>query len=211
MTENLTRQLSLLQIIEKMADDAPDEGLSLKHAMERLDESAFGAILFLLALPCCIPFLYVVPQIVSLPMMALAAQMAMGRDEPWMPEKFASRMIDKAGLLQTAKGGRKWLGWVEVFSKPRLSFITGPLSERVIGALLIVFSASILLPFPLTNSGPAFAVALAAFGLINKDGILVILGVLLGTLWISALLIVGPAAVLTGISFIKDWISSLYG
>ncbi|HCX10588.1 MAG TPA: polysaccharide synthesis protein exod, partial [Hyphomonas sp.] len=85
---------TLLQTIEALAAGAPENGFSLREIFDQLDESAFGAGLFLLALPCCIPFLYGVPQVVSLPMMALAAQMAMGREQPWMPDKLANRHID---------------------------------------------------------------------------------------------------------------------
>lgn len=197
---------TLLQTIEALADRAPEAGFSLSRIIDELDESAFGAGLFLLALPCCIPFLYGVPQVVSLPMMALALQMAMGREKPWMPEKFAGRMIDKNGLVQTATGGRKWLGWVEIFSKPRLKAITGPKSERIVGFFLVFFCASILVPLPMTNTVPGFAVALAAFGLINKDGLLVIIGCILGFLWVSSLLILGPTAVVAGIGFVKDMV-----
>ena len=97
---------TFLQSIELMAEEAPEEGFSLRMIFDRLDERAFGAALFILALPCCIPFLYGVPQVVSLPMMVLAAQMVAGREEPWLPQKFGQRMIDKKGLTRTAKGGR---------------------------------------------------------------------------------------------------------
>ncbi|MEZ5997119.1 MAG: exopolysaccharide biosynthesis protein [Hyphomonas sp.] len=201
---------TLLQTIETMADGAPDGGYTLREILDRLDESAFGAGLFLLALPCCIPFLYGVPQVVALPMMALAIQMAMGREQPWLPEKLAVRKIDKAGLVDTARGGRKWLGWVELFSRPRLTFLTGPRSERIVGAFMVFFCASILVPLPMTNTTPGIAVALAAFGLINRDGLLVIFGCILGTVWISALLVLGPTAVLAAIHFLKDWATALF-
>ncbi|KCZ91603.1 ExoD family protein [Hyphomonas johnsonii MHS-2] len=189
-----------------MAERAPEEGLSLRAILDQLDESAFGAGLFFLALPCCIPFLYGVPQIVSLPMMALAGQMAAGRELPWMPEKFGQRKIDRNGLTQMAKGGRKWLGWIETFTKPRLTGITGKKSERVVGLFLCVFSASILVPLPMTNTVPGFGVALASFGLINKDGILVILGILVGLAWIFGLVVLGPVALLALIGALKDWL-----
>ncbi|MEZ5946410.1 MAG: exopolysaccharide biosynthesis protein [Hyphomonas sp.] len=204
-----TSDKTLLQTIEAMADGAPGEGYTLREILDRLDESAFGAGLFLLALPCCIPFLYGVPQVVALPMMALALQMAMGREQPWLPEKLAVRRIEKAGLVDTAKGGRKWLGWVEIFSKPRLTFLTGPRSERIVGAFLVFFCASILVPLPMTNTVPGIAVALAAFGLINRDGLLVVLGCILGFVWVSALLVLGPTAVLAAIHFVKDWVGAL--
>ena len=181
---------TLLQSIEAMSGEAGPEGFSLRQIMDRLDERAFGAMLFVLALPCCVPFLYLVPQIVSLPMMALAAQMAWGREEPWLPTRLAARKIDRHGLMNTARGGRKWFGWVEAIARPRLTFLTGAGSERVIGAVLCVFCASILVPLPMTNTVPGFAVALASFGLIQRDGLLVIVGLVLGSVWVSFLVTV---------------------
>lgn len=189
---------TLLQVIEQMAAAAPEEGYSLREIFDQLDESAFGATLFLLALPCCIPFLYLVPQIVAVPMMALAAQMFLGRPEPWLPEGLASRKIDKAGLTAMATGGRKWFGWIEALIRPRLTFITGKRSERVVGAFLVLFCASILVPLPMTNTVPGFGVAIASFGLMQKDGLAVIAGLVIGTAWIGALLF----AALTGASFL---------
>ena len=201
---------TLLQVIEAMAEGAPEEGYTLREIFDRLDESAFGAGLFLLALPCCIPFLYGVPQVVALPMMALAGQMALGHEQPWLPDALGTRKIDRKGLDAMAKGGRKWLGWIETFSKPRFSMITGPRSERIVGLILCLFCASILVPLPMTNTVPGFAVALAAFGLINRDGVLVVIGCVLGFVWVSSLLILGPAAVLTAIHFGKDWVTGLF-
>ncbi|MEL6257553.1 MAG: exopolysaccharide biosynthesis protein [Pseudomonadota bacterium] len=179
---------TLLQALEAMANEAGPDGYTLEQIFDRLDERAFGAALFILALPCCIPFLYIVPQIVAVPMAALAVQMALGRAEPWLPARLAERRIDKAGLTRTAQGGRKFFGWVEAIARPRLTFLTGPKSERLIGLLLCVFSASIMLPFPLTNTVPGFAVAGAAFGLMARDGILVALSCLLGAAWVGVLI-----------------------
>lgn len=179
---------TLLQTIEALAERAPEDGFSLRAIFDQLDESAFGAGLFLLALPCCIPFLYGVPQVVSLPMMALAAQMAMGREQPWMPDKLGDRKIDRKGLTQMAAGGRKWLGWIERIVRPRFTVITGKRSERVIGLFLCVFCASILVPLPMTNTVPGFAVAIASFGLMQKDGLMVIAGLVIGTAWVSGLI-----------------------
>jgi hypothetical protein len=202
---------TLLQTVEGMAARAPEEGYSLREIFDQLDESAFGAGLFLLALPCCIPFLYGVPQVVALPMMALAVQMAMGKEQPWLPDAFGTRKINRDGLTAMAKGGRKWLGWIEKFSKPRLTTITGPRSERLIGLILCIFCASILVPLPMTNTVPGFAVALAAFGLINKDGILVIVGCILGILWVGMLLVLALPVALAAIYFSAHWLIGQFG
>ncbi len=191
---------TLLQTIEDLSAAAPEEGFSLREIFDKLDESAFGAGLFLLALPCCIPFLYGVPQVVALPMLVLAGQMVMGREEPWIPEALAARKIDRKGLVQMATGGRKWLGWIETIVRPRLSVITGARSERVIGAFLFGFCCSILVPLPMTNTVPGFAVAVASFGLMQKDGLAVIAGLVIGTVWIGGLI----TAVLLGVNFIAS-------
>lgn len=187
MTHTLTPR-TFLQSIESMAAEAPEEGYSLREIFDRLDERAFGAGLFILALPCCIPFLYGVPQIVALPMMALALQMAAGREEPWLPEKFGQRKIDKKGLTRTARGGRKWFGWLESIARPRFIFLMGDRGERIIGLFLVFFCASILVPLPSTNTVPGIGVAIVSFGLMARDGILVILGSIIGFAWIATLL-----------------------
>jgi len=133
---------TLLQTLEDMAASASEEGYSLQDIMDQLDESAFGAMLFVLALPCMIPFLYLVPQIVAFPMLALAAQMALGRSKPWLPSKLATRRINKDGLTKSAAGGRKWLGWVEAFA--RHSALSGRFSARFACRSCCHFRAPIL-------------------------------------------------------------------
>ncbi|MEM1148589.1 MAG: exopolysaccharide biosynthesis protein [Pseudomonadota bacterium] len=207
MTETLTPQRTFLQSLEAMADEAPEVGFSLHYILDRLDERAFGAALFLLALPCAIPFLYLVPQIVSLPMMALTLQMLAGRNEPWLPEKFGARKIDKAGLTRMSGFGRKWFGWLERISKPSLTWLTGKKSERLIALFLTAFCASILVPLPSTNTIPGIGVAIVAFGLMSRDGRLVILGLIIGSLWVTLLI----SAAAFGFDAATDLIRSLLG
>jgi len=64
----------------------------------------------------------------------------------------------------------------------------GDRGERVIGLFLVFFCASILVPLPSTNTVPGIGVAIVAFGLMARDGILVILGSIIGTAWIITLL-----------------------
>jgi len=52
-----------------------------------------------------------------------------------------------------------------------------------------------MLPFPGTNSVPALAVGLAAFGLVQRDGLLVLVGLIIGIAWIGLLLIGGIALI----------------
>ena len=208
MTETASRS-GLISALEAIAEQAPDEGLSLGEFVDQLGERAFGIILFAMALPISIPFLYGVPQVMALPMMALSAQMALGRDEPWLPTKFKQRNLSKDGLTGMARGGRKWFGWLEALARPRLTWLSGPTAERLVGAIFILFCASILVPLPATNTTPGIALAIASLGLLTRDGLLVLAGLLRGSAWIALLLgltiFFGDAA----IDVLKDFIRSI--
>ena len=186
---------SLIGVVEHLADKAPDEGLTLKEIIHQLGDRAFGAALFVLALPCAIPFLWGVPQIVSVPMMVLALQMAIGRHEPWLPEKLAQRVMGKEDLTKLSRFARKYFGWAERLSHPRLTFLTGNVMDRVVGVILVVFCASILTPLPGTNTAPGIAVAIVAFGQMEEDGVLISGGIVLGAAWISLLLMGGTTLI----------------
>ena len=205
-----TEATGLIASLERIAQDCGDDGLTLGQLTHELGERVFGVLLFALAIPVCMPFLYGVPQIVALPMMALAAQMAMGREDPWLPKRFADRVISKADLTKMANGARKWFGWVEAAARPRFSFVTGRRVEPIIGAVFVVFCASILVPLPATNTTPGIAIALASIGMITRDGALVILGLLLGVFWVG-LLVFG--FIFFGAAFIdilRDFITGIF-
>ncbi|MGJ3231462.1 MAG: exopolysaccharide biosynthesis protein [Oceanicaulis sp.] len=200
----------LIEALEEIAATAPDEGLTLGAFTHALGERVFGVLLFALAIPVCMPFLYGVPQVVALPMMALALQMAAGREEPWLPGKFAGRVMSKADLSKMARGARKWFGWVEALARPRLRALSGPTAERLVGAVFVLFCASILVPLPATNTTPGVAVALASIGLITRDGVLVLLGLVLGVAWIALLIIGFSLFGLAFIDLVKDFVTGLF-
>lgn len=197
---------TLIETLEALSQSAPEEGLSLGALRDGLNQSAFGALLIVLAVPVSIPFLYGIPQIVSVPMMALAGQMVMGRQEPWLPRKMAARTISKSAMVQISAGARKWFGWVEALARPRLRFLASKPAERLIGVLLLVFCASIMIPLPLTNTVPGIAIAIVGFGLLAKDGFLIIPGLVLGAGWVAGLVIFGQALA----NILKDFVSGLF-
>lgn len=175
---------------------------SLGNILDLLDERAFGFLLLLLALPCCLPFVYILPQIVALPMLALAAQLATGRSHPWLPGKMARRTFQIDQFEGVVKRASRYVGWFERLAHPRLRFLTEGIGVRIMGALLIIPCASILVPLPSTNTAPGIGVAIASVGLIERDGLLVLLGLLIGLVWVGLLLFLG----VEGLQLLKAWL-----
>ncbi|MEM9842739.1 MAG: exopolysaccharide biosynthesis protein, partial [Pseudomonadota bacterium] len=65
----------------------------------------------------------------------------------------------------------------------------------------------ILVPLPSTNTIPGIGVAIVAFGLMSRDGRLVILGLIIGSLWVTLLI----SAAAFGFDAATDLIRSLLG
>lgn len=192
----ISRRLALL------ATEAEGDAVSLDWILGQLHERAFGLFLIVLALPCCIPFLYGIPQIVALPLMFVSVQILLGRRVPWLPKKLGARTVTAEGLHSLASRSGPWLRRIEAFSRPRLGALTRAPADRLLGLALVLFSASILVPLPGTNTVPGFAVVVVSMGLLQRDGILVLIGVALGTAWIASLVFAGA----TLASLIKGWI-----
>lgn len=100
--------------------------------------------------------------------------------EPVLPKKIASKTLPKDHMLTFLRGSEKFLSKAEKLIKPRLLFISNVLPVRVLSGLMIML-ATIILALPLppgTNTPPALCIALLSLGLIEKDNLFFILGLL---------------------------------
>lgn len=201
MTTAQPESMAISDRLDHLAEQAQGQTATLSWVLDQLHERAFGLFLLVLALPCCIPFLYGIPQVVSLPLMFVSVQILLGRRVPWLPAKLAARTVSSGELHSLAQRAGPWLRRIEAVSRPRLSALSRAPLDRLVGVALVVFSASIMVPLPGTNTVPGIAVVVVAMGLLQRDGILVILGTILGTAWIATLLIAGA----TLASLIKTW------
>ncbi|WP_299626747.1 exopolysaccharide biosynthesis protein [uncultured Tateyamaria sp.] len=198
----LAQDMAISDRLAQLVSDTGGKTVTLDWIMAQLHERAFGLFLLILALPCCIPFLYGLPQIVALPLMFVSAQIVLGRRTPWLPRSLSARTFSAEGLGTLSRRSAPWLKRIEAFSRPRLTALTKAPLDRIVGLGLVLFSASILVPLPGTNSVPGLAVVIVAMGLLQRDGILVLLGMVLGTAWIGTLIVAGA----TLASLIKGWI-----
>ena len=195
-------QMPISRRLSMLAEDATGDTVTLDWILTQLHERAFGLFLLVLALPCCIPFLYGIPQIVALPLMFVSAQILLGRTSPWLPTRLGARKVSKSSLQNLADRARPWLERIEALSHPRLGMLTRPPVDRLVGIALVLFSASILVPLPGTNTVPGLAVVIVSMGFLQRDGILVLVGSLLGAIWIATLIFAGA----TLATLVKGWL-----
>jgi hypothetical protein len=191
-----------IALVADLAAISGPEGLTLREIRDRLDERAFGLMILILAIPCLVPALYGVPQIVGIPILLLAGQMLAGRVEPWLPEAALRRRVSKAWLDRMADFATKRMHWFERFSRPRLTVFAEGWAERAAAAFMILATLTIVLP--LTNTVPSVALTLLAVGLIQRDGLFVAAGAAVATGWALTL-----AAIVIGFYVGAGWAVSL--
>jgi len=179
-----------IALVGRLAASSGPEGLTIREVRDHMDERAFGLLILILTIPCLVPALYGVPQVLGIPILLLAGQIVIGRKEPWLPEGVLRRRVPKAWLDRMADFASKRMGWFERLSRPRLRWLATGAGERLAAIFMILATITIVLP--MTNTVPSVALALLSVGLIQRDGVFVALGSAVAAAW--AALLVGVAA-----------------
>jgi len=98
---------------------------------------------------------------------------------PWLPQGLRRRRLPAADVRRMAARLAAAAHRVEKVSRPRLAFLQGPTGERLIGVVCTLLALVLVLPIPLGNILPAAAVSAFALALVQRDGILALIGYLL--------------------------------
>ena len=173
----------LSDILQEIADApaTPEERISLGHLIEGFGNRAFGALLFIFAVPVALPIAIPgISAVLGAPLLFLAWQLMRGREQPWLPQVMRSRSFrrtDFAGmLLRILPSIRR----VERLVGPRLIWLTNRRGEQVIGLFALVLAVVLFLPIPFGNTVPALAIAILALAVLERDGVAAIAGTLVG-------------------------------
>jgi hypothetical protein len=151
--------------------------LSVGELMERLEDAdGPGPVLFALTLPVMVPMPPGVSMVLALPLLMVAPQIVLGRRKLWMPKFLSSRTVKREELVKLLHRVLPALGKFEKLVHPRLTFLTGPIGARMVGAACTLIALVLVLPIPFANLVPSVAMGVFALGLTRRDGLLVLAG-----------------------------------
>jgi len=154
------------------------ESLTLVELKQSLKGRGSAMLLILLALPFCFIATPGLSTPFGIAICLIGACLVMGR-EPWLPRFILHRRLSSARLAQLLTGAIKVARQLEKFVRPRLGFLhAGPGMLRLVGFGIVIASLGLMLPLPIpfSNSIPAWAVVLLAIGMMENDGLFVLLG-----------------------------------
>ena len=195
------------QVLIDLKDQVPQDKVCGFDILEALHERGFGFLLFIFALPAALPLPGLgVNVIIALPLLFLTTQVAMGRHTIWIPDFIKYKSIDRAKFEVMVEKALPFVKKLELFVRPRLGFITQGVFSVLIGIFGLIMALSICVPLPLTNTVPAFGIALMALGVIMRDGLAVIAGAIIGTLWVCMTFFLIIFFGMEGIDMVKETI-----
>lgn len=121
----------------------------------------------------------------------------------WLPKRVAQRVLPADKLRAALSRGSVWLGRLERVSRPhRLNWLTstGPM-EWLNNCALIAGALLLMAPFgliPFSNTLPGLALLFLSIGLLQRDGLFILLGHLanVATVIYFAILLLGGGAVI---------------
>jgi hypothetical protein len=184
-----TRFSALLRLFAS----SPRERIAIAELMDGFGERSFGAAMLLLALPNMVPLPPGASTIFGLPLVLIAAQMALGRRTIWLPNSIRRRSIATTLFSRMVNATRPHLRRAERLLQPRLQFMLSPLATRLTGLCCVVLAILIALPIPFANFLGGLAVAAFALGLLRQDGIAILFGWVVASFSVAATVLVSGA------------------
>lgn len=173
-------------VFDDLLSGLREERVTAATLLEAFHERGFGAMILLFSLPLALP----VPKppgissILSVPLLLLTAQQALGFHTVWFPDFVKRKSVATTSLASVFHHARPWMRRLEYITRPRLGFITQGIFSRMIGILGFIMAVSVAVPLPGSNTIPGMGIAIMALGVVMRDGLAVIAGALIGTIYV---------------------------
>ena len=181
-------------ILQGLADDDSKDRVSIGDIVAALGKRAFGPLLVVFALPNMLPTPPGTAGVMAVPLIFLTLQMIRAKP-PWLPGFLRRRSVSSQTFGRFAGRATALLARASRLLQPRLGLFVRPVSERVIGGFCLMLALVLLMPIPFANSTPAFAICLFGIGLLERDGIWILAGVVASVASVVLALALGTALV----------------
>ncbi|WP_134498281.1 exopolysaccharide biosynthesis protein [Microvirga pakistanensis] len=169
------------QILLALASQ-PGERLTVRDIMTVLQDRAFALLIVLLGLPNCLPMPPPIPLVCGLLLALVAIQIVFGRDAPWLPGQLLNRSLSRSDVERAVERAVPAFRKLERFSRPRMTFLDTPVAMRVMGVVILLMALGLLFAPPFVGQIPlGLAVCLVGLGLVERDGLVIIGGLLIGS------------------------------
>jgi hypothetical protein len=175
-------------ILKTLPDDFSTPKVTIGELKTALSVRSYGILLLVLALPNLVP----IPApglsaILGIPLIFITAQFMLGLKSPWFPEFIARKEIKCDDMKKIFTRIIPYIEKLEFITKPRLKFLVRPPTDRFIALICFVLSLVITMAVPFGNALPALAICFFALGILQRDGLFTIFGIIMTILSIAVI------------------------
>jgi hypothetical protein len=185
------------------------EKLFLGEIVGAFGERAFGAVMLLFAIVNMLPWPPGGTTLTGAPLLFLSAELAWGRDTLWLPRWLDQASVSRETFRKMSGRLLPIIRFSEALSRPRLCFLTGSLGQGLIGLACLILSAILVLPVFGGNLIPAVAIGFFSLGIMQRDGLAVLLGWATTGLTV-AVLVFAWKLVIAGFGAGIDWFAQVF-
>lgn len=159
-----------------------EDSISLREIIVTLGERVFGISILLFCIPNCLPIPNVagLSALTGIPIAIIGLHMVFGKVQLWLPARLGEKRFSGQRLGKILERAIPAIRKIEVLLHPRLRIMSTEVMQRFLGVVFVLLATVMSLPIPFGNFLPGLAMALIAIGLIERDGLLILLGLLVG-------------------------------
>lgn len=169
----------LSQLLNSLIDDIRGDTITLKDLLQRTGREGMLLVCALSTLPFLIPVsIPGVSTVFGAAIVLISVALFLNR-LPWLPERIQNKPMDAKRLVPALRKGAAVVGKLDRWVKPRWHAWTSPAWVRVHSAAVVFGGLLLMAPLgliPFSNTAPAVAILFLAIGMLQRDGIFVLLG-----------------------------------
>jgi hypothetical protein len=181
------------------------ERVSFRDILTGLRHRAFGFTMLIFALPACLPMPPGIPTVCGIALTIIALNLIAARRRLWLPSAIADKSLARADLRRVVDRVLPMMQRLERLCRPRLATLTEPMGKVLIGVVVLVLGLIMILPIPLLgNMPPGAAAAVIAIGVTERDGLVVLVGLVVSALAVALAGAAAWAAILAIIDFVAS-------
>ncbi len=169
--------------------------MTIGELIASLGDRSFGWCIVVFALLNLLPLPLGFNLLTSIPLIFVTGQMALGFEQVRLPDVILRRTISRRAFQKLVLRLRPVFRPIERLTRPRSPgvFTTG--AERLLGALLFVASVALFFPIPLNTWLLALSLLVSGVGMVERDGIVTMLGAMLAIVAIGVTVSLGMIVV----------------
>lgn len=197
MPQATQEETTLREKLEQVVRRLPADEVSLAQILELIGREGLLLFCLFLTLPFMVPVsIPGVSTVFGAVILLIGVSLVFDRT-PWLPDRFMRKEFPAGKLKAAMEKGMVWVQRLERISRRRwLAMTHGPLMHVINGSMVLLGAVLLMAPFgliPFSNTLPGLAVLFLAIGLLQRDGVCIVLGYLtnLLTMVYFAVLILG--------------------